>query len=96
MTKKYEVAYTRQEGVNTFDMVKTDTNECSILECFNEDGIYINDTLIPYDYEYSKRVFFVSGINGDEFGQFPTYQQAIRKAKKMVSLTQEERHTYDL
>lgn len=51
---------------------------------FHKNGIYVSESLIPYDYETATIIFFVSGDNGDEFGQFPSLQKALDKAREVV------------
>lgn len=38
---------------------------------------YVERHLIAQNYETAKVVYFVSGNNGDEFGQFPTLEEAL-------------------
>ena len=63
---------------------------------FAENGIFVRKTLIPEDYNVSKIVYFVSGSNGDEFGQFDNSKDAIEKALKLSMLTISERREYDI
>jgi ElaB/YqjD/DUF883 family membrane-anchored ribosome-binding protein len=50
-------------------------------------GYYINESYVPYDKKYSTRVYFVSGDNGDEFGQFPTLAEARKKLSEIKKVT---------
>lgn len=52
-------------------------------------GYYISETYVPYDDKYSTRVYFVSGDNGDEFGQYPT----LEKAKTRLTAVKKDKPT---
>ena len=52
-------------------------------EVYYEDtktGIYAYMSLIPFDEKTSKEVHFVSSSTGDEYGQFPSKDEAIEQA----------------
>lgn len=63
---------------------------------FEENGVYVNKSFIPYCYETTKIVFFVSGTNGDEFGQYETAEAAINKAKEMAQYPEKLRRQFDV
>lgn len=50
---------------------------------------------LPYSNSQNKLVYFVSGDNGDEFGQYPDRDSAFKKYMQMIALTEEERRKYD-
>lgn len=62
---------------------------------FDNNGVYVSKTLIPQTHEYSEIVYFVSGANGDEFGQFNNAADAIKKAEKMAEYSEKERKAFD-
>ncbi|MCD1124845.1 hypothetical protein LPW36_02140 [Jinshanibacter sp. LJY008] len=50
-------------------------------ECvFNRNDIQVRGSLIPLTRSEAQRVWFVSSIHGDEFGQFETKEKAIDRA----------------
>lgn len=71
------------------------TNTVSYEECFRSNGVYVTLSPIGYSHREDKLIYFVSGSNGDEFGQFATKEAAIEKAKKMAALTEDERKVFD-
>ena len=64
-------------------------------EYYRNNGVYAYASEIPQTYTTSKTVHFVSGDNGDEFGQFETQQQAIDKAVEMAKFSEAERKQFD-
>jgi len=66
-----------------------------VHEYFRENGVYAYSTLIPETHNWAKRVHFVSGSNGDEFGQFPSQSQALQMALRMAKLSEAERRHFD-
>jgi NADPH-dependent curcumin reductase CurA len=62
---------------------------------FNESGISAYESLIPETPNTATRVFFVSGANGDEYGQFATDILAIAKAREIVALPASQRVQYE-
>jgi hypothetical protein len=64
-------------------------------ESFRENGVYAYTSIIPYCERTSTVVHFVSGTNGDEFGQFEAPALANEKARKMAKLTEAQRAAYD-
>lgn len=48
-----------------------------------KNNIYAQESLIPWDENQSTIVYFVSGINGDEFGQFPTLVKALMRLEEV-------------
>lgn len=65
-----------------FQIVKTSENNKS-QTIFDNGTIYVYLAFIDYTYREQKIVFFVSGKNGDEFGQFATAGEAIDKANSI-------------
>jgi len=53
-------------------------------EIYRNGSIYISKNVIPQTHTYAIYVYFVSGDNGDEFGQFATAEEAISKAKTIA------------
>ncbi|WP_274644712.1 hypothetical protein [Pseudomonas serbica] len=51
---------------------------------FDTDGVSAYSCLIPENNELAKRVHFVSGADGDEYGQFTTKDKAKAKAASVV------------
>lgn len=50
------------------------------------DIMYISETVISRRSETEATlVYFLSGNNGDEFGQFPTFQQAFIKYQEIMT-----------
>lgn len=66
------------------------------VEHFKENGVYVSSCWIPYDYENAYKVYFVSDIQGNEFGQFHDLSGALSKARKMAKYDQNERKQFDL
>ena len=64
-------------------------------EIFRKNGVYVMESFVPYTNTASTLVYFVSGSNGDEYGQFQTKIKALQKARKMASLSLEERRGFD-
>ena len=65
-------------------------------EFFRENGVYAYSSLIPETRTHAKRVYFVSGSNGDEFGQFSTKELAFPVAAALAKLSESERQAFDL
>jgi hypothetical protein len=61
----------------------------------NLNDVQAYSSLIPQCYEYAKKVHFVSDKQGNEFGQFPTKEQALKVAHEMAALTPKLRQSYD-
>lgn len=76
-----------------FEIVKG--NRQGGKELYHQNGVIMYRSYIPYTYTSSLKVYFVSGSNGDEFGQFTTRDKADKVAKKMSSLSLQERRGYD-
>ena len=64
-------------------------------EYFHQNGVSAYLVLTAYDKNIATEVNFVSGNNGDEFGQFAEKADALKKAKEMAKLTKEDRRQYD-
>lgn len=77
----------------TIDKAHQDNLKTAFFYDFN--GIQGYTTFIPWDYDRVQIVHFVSGNNGDEYGQFVTIEEAITKARFMASVPVEERRQYD-
>lgn len=61
----------------------TDAFDCRSVIHTVTDKLYISESLIPYDYKTATVVFFLSGANGDEFGQFSTLEKAQEAARSL-------------
>lgn len=46
---------------------------------YESETVRVYKTLIPYDYDNAHIIFFVTGVNGDEFGQFGDEEKAIER-----------------
>lgn len=66
-----------------------------IEDIYNKRGVYAYKSYVPYTHTSSTKVYFVSDTTGNEFGQFPTKEQALKVARKMSALSFEERKKYD-
>jgi hypothetical protein len=79
-----------------YENIKTKQNEeIPSKEIWKKNGVYVYKSYIPQTYTSSAIVYFVYGTNGDSYGQFPNEEKAIAKAKKMASLSEEERRKFD-
>lgn len=72
-----------------YELVKADSQ--SALKTprhvyFDTDGITAYSCLIPESHDMAKRVHFVSGADGDEYGQFKTEEKAKGKAASVVRM----------
>lgn len=84
--------------MKNFKRVDIDHKKCfgtPSIKRFSENGVYVSESLIAQTYTYAYIVYFVSGTNGDEFGQFDTLEKALEKATEMSRLTQLERAAHD-
>lgn len=52
---------------------------------YDSETVQAYESLIAYDYDTARRVFFVTGKDGEEFGQFETEEIATKIA---ISATQ--------
>lgn len=80
-----------------FELVQVSGDPWSMksVRHYELNGVYVDESLIPWDHTSCTRVYFVSGTNGDEFGQFPALGEAMVKARAMSSLSQAERRKFD-
>ena len=62
---------------------------------YQENGVYVQSCWIPYDESNAYKVYFVSGTNGDEFGQFHELTGALTKARAMAKYPESERRQFD-
>lgn len=63
---------------------------------FEQNGIEAYTVFLPWDNERLTVVHFVSATRGgDEYGQFVTIEEAIKKAQFMANVPMEERRQYD-
>lgn len=62
---------------------------------FEENGVYVQKSFIAQTHRETAVVFFVSGTNGDEFGQFPTKETAVAQAKAMAVYPENQRKQFD-
>jgi hypothetical protein len=88
-------AFTNKKGFTVIRNTDTDAMKINGKETFRENGVYAYVSVIPYCERTSTIVHFVSGTNGDEFGQFPTSAMAKEKAREMAKLTESERAAFD-
>ena len=51
---------------------------------FNHKGVYVYESLIPYTFTSAHKVFFVSGVDGKEYGQFASQDRAVEKALQVI------------
>jgi hypothetical protein len=70
-----------------YELVKADSQ--SVMKTprdvyFDTDGISAYSCLIPETHDMAKRVHFVSGADGTEYGQFKTPEKAKDKAASVV------------
>lgn len=49
---------------------------------YESDTVTAYESLIPYDYDTAHKVHFVSGKDGEEFGQFESETEALKIASK--------------
>lgn len=63
---------------------------------FNENGVKAYASLIPYDDDYATKVWFVSGDNGDEFGQYPNKSLALSAAIAVSKMNPQQRQEAQL
>lgn len=64
-------------------------------EFFRSNGVYAYECGIPQTRTDSKAVFFVSGLNGDEFGQYDNEVAATSRAVEMARHSEVERKKFD-
>lgn len=57
--------------------------------------VYVYLSAVPYCHKSKTLVYFVSGKNGDEFGQYAESVDAKNKARAMAALSKDERRIYD-
>ena len=62
---------------------------------FDRDGVWAYVCSIPYTRTHMSVIYWVSGKNGDEYGQFQTEMAAIHKAAAIAALPIEERRKFD-
>lgn len=82
-------------GFNLVEFPPKQRAALKLATFFEENGVYAYLCFTGYDEYRVTEVYFVSGTNGDEFGQFPTMIEALEKAVKMASLYQEDRRKFD-
>lgn len=58
---------------------------------FQQGGVSAYSCLIPFDHEHAQRIHFVSGADGDEYGQFRTMAQARDEAFKVYARLQRKK-----
>lgn len=80
----------------SFEVVrKYDGKFPSGKEIFRGNGIYVYQGNIGKTYTSYSIVYFVSGVDGDEYGQFANKNDALKKAKKMSKIKLSERRKFD-
>jgi hypothetical protein len=70
-----------------YEMVKISSGaamEAPRVVHLDKEGISAYSCLIPYDHEHARRVHFVSGADGAEYGQFPDKEQAVAQAERVL------------
>lgn len=76
------------------------TSDCAMsspsVEHFRQNGVYVSACWLPYDETNAYKVYFVSGTNGDEFGQFADVASALTKARAMAKYSEQDRRQFDL
>lgn len=83
--------YINRKGFTVTRINQSAAMEMPPREFFRSNDIYAYESLIPQTPREATRVYFVSGTNGDEFGQFSTEAEAREKAAFIANLTPEER-----
>lgn len=62
----------------------------------NNKGVSVDLVSIPLDYDGNcESTYFVSGNNGDEYGQYKTLTEALTIYNNIVELSIEERKKHD-
>lgn len=72
-----------------YELVKADSQSAMNTPrhvYFDTDGVSAYSCLIPETHDLAKRVHFVSGADGNEYGQFTTEDKAKEKAASVVRL----------
>lgn len=64
-------------------------------EFYRNNGIYAYSCEIPQTYTTTETVYFVSGDNGDEYGQFDNQAAAADRATFMAKVPTDQRRQYD-
>lgn len=59
------------------------------------DGVYVARQSLGYTYTTSSVVYFVSGDDGDEYGQFAEEWKALARARFIRSVPRERRREHD-
>lgn len=72
-----------------YELVKADSQ--SVMKTpsdvyFDQDGIKAYSCLIPETHDLAKRVHFVTGSDGEEYGQFKNEQLAKAQAASVVRM----------
>lgn len=62
---------------------------------FEKNGVYVQKSFIMQTERETAIVYFVSGTNGDEFGQFPTQEKAVAQAEEMAKHSEKDRRQFD-
>ncbi len=83
--------YTNKQGFTITRISQQAAMETPAREFFRDNSIYAYESLVPNTPREATRVFFVSGDNGDEFGQFKSEGDARLRAVFIAGLTPEER-----
>lgn len=64
--------------------VPNDTIYKDVIDVKQNGDFYIVKNYVPYDYDSSTIVYFVSDIKGNEYGQYPTLEQAEKQFEKAI------------
>lgn len=87
--------YTGKDGFTKVTASNEVAMEHSVI-VFDKDGIYINESLIPYDYKTATLIYFVSDKSGNEYGQFKSKELALNKCQTLITLSAEQRKAYEI
>lgn len=63
---------------------------------FDQDGVTAYSCLIPQNFSVAKRIHFVSGSDGDEYGQFKSEARAKDEAAAVLRLLRKNLETGSL
>tara|TARA_Y100001936_G_C16025465_1_gene642221 strand:- start:459 stop:734 length:276 start_codon:yes stop_codon:yes gene_type:complete len=87
--------YTDKQGFTLTRISSEAAMETPPRHFFDRDGITAYESLVPNTHREARRIFYVSGKNGDEFGQFPTEVEAKEQARFIADLPANERSQYE-
>ena len=64
----------------------TEANETPNRIFYESETVIAYESLIPYDYDTAHKVYFVTGKDGEEFGQYETEDKAAHIATQATQL----------